>query len=644
MRIMFYMAQIEQTTLDEILTRADIVDVVGQYVTLKRTGAHYKGLCPFHGEKTPSFIVSPDKQIYKCFGCGAGGNVFSFLMNYQQQNFAEVVRDLARQYGIQIRETEVDSQEEQLRVVLRKINQEANLFFQSCLQDPQKGADARAYLLQRELSEEILQRFQVGYAPESWNALRDYLLAHNFSEEHLKHCGLLKVSEQSGKLYDFFRHRVMFPILSLNGDVLAFGGRTLNPDLGAKYINSPETPIYVKGRHVYGLNLAKRAIRQKDRVVLAEGYLDVITAHQYGFEETVAALGTALTQDQARQLLRFTESKQVLMAYDADAAGQKAADRGAEVLMDLTRDTLLRLNVVQIPDQEDPDTFLHRFGSEAFETVLTQAKDYFLYAFDKTLQNYHPDNPVDQAMASKACVEILMKIKDPVLRDAYVQMLAERLSIDEAVLRDQIRQMRKQSVSAYKKREKRREKVQQDSEGGVQLSEPQFSEPQFSEPQFSEPQFSIRQALKDKSFVSELGLLKLLMDFSAEREQVLLVLSDLPFEDPQNEVLREYLISMYTAGVSVQWQELMLTFPEAPMQQRLSEMMENPAFQSLDIEKSLADFSRNVKLKCLGLQMKRVSADIQQAEKDADRDTCQHLMREYMELTTSYTRLKQTVE
>ena len=634
---MFYMAQIEQTTLDEILTRADIIDVVGQYVTLKRTGAHYKGLCPFHGEKTPSFIVSPDKQIYKCFGCGAGGNVFSFLMNYQQQNFAEVVRDLARQYGIQVRETHIDSQEEQLRVILRKINQEANLFFQSCLQDPQQGTEARAYFVQRGISEEVLQRFQVGYAPESWNALRDYLLKHNFSEAHLKDCGLFKVSEQSGQLYDFFRHRVMFPILGLNGDVLAFGGRTLNPDLGAKYINSPETPIYVKGRHVYGLNLAKRAIRQKDRVVLAEGYLDVITAHQYGFEETVAALGTALTSDQARQLLRFTESKQVLMAYDADAAGQKAADRGAEVLMELTRDTLLRLNVVQIPDQEDPDTFLHRFGPEAFETVLTQAKDYFLYAFDKTLQDYRPNNPVDQAMASKACVEILMKIKDPVLRDAYVQMLAERLSIDETVLRDQIRQIRKQSVSSYKKREKRKEKNHQDSEAalddGISMSS-----------LAGESHFSIKQALKDKGFVSELGLLKLFMDFAAERDQVLLVLSDLPFDDSQNGVLREYLISMYTAGVTVQWQELMLTFPETPMQQRLSEMMENPAFQSLDVEKSLADFSRNVKLKCLGLQMKRVSADIQQAERDADREACQNLMREYMELTTSFTRLKQTVE
>lgn len=634
---MFYMAQIEQVTLDDVLTRADIVDVVGQYVTLKRTGAHYKGLCPFHGEKTPSFIVSPDKQIYKCFGCGAGGNVFSFLMNYQQQNFAEVVRDLARQYGIQVRETQVDSQEEQLRVILRKINQEANLFFQSCLQDPEQGAEARNYLVQRGVSESVLQRFQVGYAPESWNALRDHLFKQHFSESQLKDCGLFKASEQSGQLYDFFRHRVMFPILSLNGDVLAFGGRTLNPDLGAKYINSPETPIYVKGRHVYGLNLAKRAIRQKDRVVLAEGYLDVITAHQYGFEETVAALGTALTSDQARQLLRFTESKQVLMAYDADPAGQKAADRGAEVLMELTRDTLLRLNVVQIPEQEDPDTFLHHFGSEAFETVLSNAKDYFLYAFDKTLQGYHPGNPVDQAMASKACVEILMKIKDPVLRDAYVQMLADRLAIDETVLRDQIRQMRKQSVSSYKKREKRREQNRPEPAAeatpeGVEMTSEHLT------------QRPIKQALKDKCFVSELGLLKLLMDFAAERDQVLLALSELPFEDPHNEVLREYLVSMYTAGVSVQWQELMLTFPETPMQQRLSEMMENPAFQSLDIEKSLADFSRNVKLKCLGLQMKRISADIQQAERNADREACQDLMQEYMELTTSYTRLKQTVE
>ncbi len=624
MRIIFYMAQIEQTTLDEILARADIVDVVGQYVTLKRTGAHYKGLCPFHGEKTPSFIVSPDKQIYKCFGCGAGGNVFSFLMNYQQQNFAEVARDLARQYGIQVRETRVDSVEEQLRVTLRKINQEANLFFQACLQEGSQGEMARHYLEGRGVSLTIQQRFQVGYAPESWNALRDYLLKRSFSEEHLKQCGLFKVSEQSGQLYDFFRHRIMFPILSLNGDVLAFGGRALNPDVGAKYINSPETPIYVKGRHVYGLHVAKRAIRQKDRVVLAEGYLDVITAHQFGFEETVAALGTALTPDQARQLLRFTESKQVLMAYDADAAGQKATDRGAEVLMDLTRDTLLRLNVVQIPDQEDPDTFLHRFGAAAFEAVLGSAKDYFLYAIDKVLAHYQPENPIDQAMASKACVEILMKIKDPVLRDAYVQMLAERLRVGESVLRDQIRQVRQQSTRTYKRRKARQEHAE------VEPSTPIPT--------------SLTTALRDKYFVSELGLLKLLMDFPGERERVLSALADLSFEDPHNEVLREYLLSMYTAEVSVQWQELMLTFPEPSMQQRLTEMMENPAFASLDGEKSLADFSRNVKLKCLGLQMERVSADIQQAEKDADREACHVLMQKYMELTTSYTRLNQTVD
>lgn len=631
MRIIMDMAQIEQTTLDEILARVDIVDVVGQYVTLKRTGAHYKGLCPFHGEKTPSFIVSPDKQIYKCFGCGAGGNVFSFLMNYQQQHFAEVARDLARQYGIQVRETRVDSEEEHLRITLRKINQEANLFFQARLQHATQGKAAREYLEQRGISEATQQRFQVGYALESWDALRDHLLQQNFSEVHLRQSGLFKVSEQSGKLYDFFRHRVMFPILSLNGDVLAFGGRTLNPDLGAKYINSPETPIYVKGRHVYGLHVAKRAIRQKDRVVLAEGYLDVITAHQFGFEETVAALGTALTLDQARQLLRFTESKQVIMAYDADAAGQKATDRGAEVLMDLTRDTLLRLHVVQIPDQEDPDTFLHRFGADAFETVLGAARDYFLYAIDKVLANYQGDNPIDQALASKAGVEILMKIKDPVLRDAYVQMLAERLRVDESVLRDQIRQIRQQSVGAYKKRKQRRERTP-------------LAEASPSLPSEQPEPVSLTVALRDKYFVSELGLLKILMDFPGEKEQALALLTELSFEDSHNEVLREYLVSMYTAEVSVQWQELMLTFPEPAMQQRLTEMMENPAFASLDGEKSLADFSRNVKLKCLGLQMERVSADIQQAEKDADRDACHELMQKYMELTTSYTRLKQTVD
>ena len=448
------MAQIEEHVLEEIRQKADIVDVVSQYVSLRRAGTNFKGLCPFHGEKSPSFMVSPDKGIYKCFGCGAGGNVFTFLMNYHSQSFGEVVRELGRQVGVIVKYTESENNDqEQLRVQLRRINQEASLFFQTQLQSPELGSEAREYLQSRGITEFYQQRFQLGYAPQSWDALLNHLQKQGFEREILEKSGLFKVSERSGSLYDFFRHRIMFPILGVNGDTLAFGGRTLDPDVGAKYINSPESDIYHKGHQIYALNLAKQAIRKKDRAILAEGYLDVITAHQFGFEETVAALGTALTAPQAKQLLRFTESKSIYMAYDADAAGQKAADRGADILEQVTQGTPLRLQVVQIPDSEDPDTFLQKHGSEAFEELLQAARPFTAYYLDKVLAQ-SSDNPVDKSMAVKAAVDILLKIRDPVLQDEYIRYVADQLKLEEQAVRDQIQQSHRKYKSKQRKQNK----------------------------------------------------------------------------------------------------------------------------------------------------------------------------------------------
>jgi len=616
------MAQIEQSVIEEVRARADIIDVVSQYVSLKRAGLHYKGLCPFHSEKTPSFTVNPERQIYKCFGCGAGGDVFRFLMDSQQMAFGEAIRELARQYGVAIKLTESDPEQEQERVSLRKINQEASLFFQACLKS-EHGAEARAYLQQRGISEHFWQRFQLGYAPQSWDQLLHHLQGLGFSDTLLAKSGLFKSSETSGRLYDFFRHRVMFPIVGVNGDLLAFGGRTLDPELGAKYINSPETPIYQKGQHVYGLNLAKQAIRQKDRAILVEGYLDVITAHQFGFAETVAALGTALTPDQARQLLRFSESKTILMAYDADTAGQKAADRGAEILEQVTQGTLLRLQVIQIPDQEDPDTFLHKFGAEAFEQVLSQAQAFTAHYIDKLLASHDLSNPVDKSLAAKACLQTLLKIADPVLREEYLRYVAERLQLEESTLREQIQV---QQGGGRGKRGYRRKATAAVSAAPVL-------------------------PLADRDFVSELGLLNLLIEHPDKQDLVLAEVQALRFNDTQNEELRQYLVAMADAGLKSTWQELFGVFTEGDMHLRLTEMSENPSFQHLDFEKSLADFSRNVKLKCLGSQMALLSQEIQHLAQSIQADGegtgevethhYQEKMLRYMELTQTYQRLKQ---
>lgn len=628
------MAQLDQSVLDEIRARADIVDIVGQYVVLKRAGHHYKGLCPFHSEKTPSFTVNPERQIFKCFGCGAGGDVFRFLMDSQQMGFMDVVHELARQYGVVIKVQEADSQQEQKRVQLRRLNHEASVFFQQQLQQP-VGQIARDYLQQRGISTEIQQRFQVGYAPESWDQLLLHLQKQGFDDGLLAESGLFKPSEKSGRLYDFFRHRIMFPIVGVNGDTLAFGGRTLNPDLGAKYINSPETAIYQKGQHVYGLNLAKKAIRSKDRAILVEGYLDVISAHQAGFEETVAALGTALTPDQARQLLRFSESKRIYMAYDADSAGQKAADRGADILEQVAQGALLRVQVIQIPDKEDPDTFLQKFGPEAFEQLLASAPDFAVHYLDKQLSAHDLSNPVDKALAAKACLQTLQRFKDPVLRDEYLRYVAQRLEITEQALRDQAQQARRRPAKK-----------------GFQKAEVPAEAPRIQP-----------LPLQDRDFMSELGLLHLVLS-APSKAAVLSELSEMRFADSHNEALRQYLVTMAEAGLELGWQELLSVFPGAEVQQRLSEISENPAFQHLDFEKSLADFSRNVKLKCLGTQMQQLSQEIQQmgshsgeapADADASHDTAlqaqgaetdrqatyQAKMMQYMELTQAYQRLKQ---
>lgn len=615
------MSQIDSAVIDEVRARADIVDIVSQYVTLKRTGSHFKGLCPFHGEKTPSFIVSPDKQIYKCFGCGAGGNVFTFLMAQQQLSFGEVVRDLARQYGVVMRYEEADSEAEQFRMVLRKLNQAASLFFQAQLADPEMGREARTYLEGRGVSEAFQQRFQLGYAPNSWQALWDHLRAEGFEPTQLEKSGLFKPSERKPGFYDFFRHRVMFPIVGVNGDVLAFGGRTLDPELGAKYINSPETEIYTKGQHIYGLQLAKSAIRQKDRVILAEGYLDVMIAHQYGFAETVAGLGTALTPAQARQLLRFTNSKTVIMAYDADNAGQKATERSAEVLQEVSGDIPVRLQVMRIPDQEDPDTFLRKYGAEAFEQLLQQATAFSAHAFERILARHDLHNPVDKSMAAKACVDELLKIRDPVLQDEYVRYVAARLEIEEVALRDQIRQVRRKAGYQAKKQQQRFQPGQERT-GRTPAPLPAQG-----------PQ---------RDFISELGLIYLLLEFPQAQAIVLEVLQPLQFLDAANEELRQYLVSMAEAGLDLNWQDLFIAFPEADMHQRLTEIIENPAFKQLDFEKSLADFSRNVKLKCLGLQMNRLSTEIQQAEQAGDQQEYQTLMHHYLELMQDFSRLKHT--
>ncbi len=618
-------ASLDPASIEEVRQRADIVDIISQYVHLKRTGHNYKGLCPFHSEKTPSFQVSADKQIYKCFGCGAGGNVFTFLMNYTNQSFIQVVKDLAQATGVRLVFSETIEAEEQFRNTLRRMNLEACQYFEWVLHHPQQGEEGRAYLQSRKISESMQKRFQVGYALNAWHALHDHLRSKGFSREELEKSGLFGQGKEG--LYDLYRQRLIFPIVSVNSEVLGFGGRALAADVQAKYINSPETEIYQKGQHVYALNLAKKAIRERDQVLLMEGYLDVITAHQFGFEHAVAGLGTALTQAQARQVLRFTDNKQIVMCYDADKAGQKATDRGADVLAEVTTGMALQVRVMGIPDQEDPDTFLHQYGAEAFAQVLAEAKPLVEYRLDKALVGFRLDSTLDKALAAKAAIAVLKTVHEPVYRDECIRQVAARLHVDEGVLREQLTQeIRKQSKSSGKTRFK---------------NEARFSHSQSpSQAPLAASAFISRDP-RDKLYGSELGLLYLMLQYPEHRERVVTEVQNLVFSDGLHEYLRQYLVDLHGQGYGFEWQQLFTVFPEAEVHQRLVEMMESEHLKGLEIEKSLADFVRNVKLECLNRQISLLSQQIQAAEAEQDQEAYLLLMKDYMEQMKVLAQLRQ---
>jgi len=354
--------------IETVRLRSDIAGVVSRYVQLKKKGKYLTGSCPFHNDRAPSFTVTPDKQIFHCFGCNAGGDVFKFLMLKENLTFNEALSMLAREAGITLPSAAdpVQLERERRQEALRKINSLAVDFFRSALLQSPAAAAARRYLAGRGLSPEITERFQIGYALPEWDALLEFLVKKGCKPRAVAEAGLVVEREGGTGYYDRFRNRIMFPIWDATGRVVGFGGRVTDESL-PKYVNTPETPFFVKGRNLYGLHLARPAIREKGHVVVMEGYMDVVTAHQHGVTNAVASLGTALTAEQGRLLMNY--SRNIVIAYDADAAGEAAAVRGLDILQDLG----CRVRVVNIPDGKDPDDFLRKYGYGSWEKLVDKA-------------------------------------------------------------------------------------------------------------------------------------------------------------------------------------------------------------------------------------------------------------------------------
>jgi DNA primase len=413
----------------EVRDRADIVDIIGEFVPLKKAGKEYKARCPFHDEKTPSFYVVPDKSFYTCFGCGESGDVFRFLMKKNGLDFVEAVRHVAARTGIELREDQGRAVPEDPNRPLYDLNAYARDFYRKCLEDPEGGRYARDYLAARGVDAETAERFGLGYAPDSWRALSEAAKRHGFDEALLLDAGLLSTSEKAREPFDTFRDRVVFPIEDVGGRTVAFGARVLGKgEGGPKYLNSPETPIYHKGETCYGLSWAKHHIRRESSVLLVEGYMDVVTLAANGVTNVVAPLGTSVTDEQARLLARYTN--RVFLLFDSDAAGLKATFRAG--------DTLLRAGmhpaVVTLPPGEDPDTLVRHQGPAGLRHYLEQAVD-VLERKLKMLDEHDYFADIDKTrQALDKLLPTLRAAADPALRDIYVSRVAERTGVRRETL------------------------------------------------------------------------------------------------------------------------------------------------------------------------------------------------------------------
>jgi DNA primase len=435
---------IPEITLNQIQDRVDIVEIISAFVPLRRSGKNFKGNCPFHQEKTPSFMVNPDKQIFHCFGCGAGGNVFSFLMKSEKKDFREVVEMLADRVGIEIPKDKIIPRAVAERTEgIVKAHRVALEFYHQFLLHRDEASKARAYLKKRALNTKTISEFQLGFAPESWEALT-FILRKEVPESILEKSGLV-LARKEGGFYDRFRNRIIFPILDAKGVCVAFGGRVLDDSL-PKYLNSPETELYTKGRHLYGLYQARAAIREKDAAIVVEGYMDVIGCVQAGVQNVVASLGTALTPEQVRLVKRHTRN--VFILYDADKAGEAATQRGLELFLEED----MEVRIVRLSEGHDPDSFIRDIGVEAFQKALDGAQTLFEYRLALLKKKYGMDTLESKVKIAGDMVRFFAKIRNEILLSAWTGQLAKELKLSEEALKAELRRSR-EGVEKVRRRE-----------------------------------------------------------------------------------------------------------------------------------------------------------------------------------------------
>lgn len=434
--------------IEEIKSRCDIVDVISDYMQLKSSGSNYTGLCPFHSEKTGSFMVSKSKQIYKCFGCNAGGDVISFVMRYENVDFMEAVKILAKRCGITLERNISEEEKQKIQEInkFREIHTEAaRFYFANLLGTKNPGYE---YLKKRGLSDKIIKKFGLGYSLNSWNSLMNYLLAKGYDKTDLVKCGLVTHKTETNKYFDRFRNRVMFPIFNYNGKVIGFGGRVLDDSL-PKYLNSPETLVFNKRLNLYGLNISKKSIKD-DTLILVEGYMDLISLYQNNIENVVATLGTALTIEQARLIRKF--AKNVIISYDSDQAGQNATLRAIDILLQAD----IKVKILNLKDCKDPDDFIKKYGFEGYKKAIEESDYYIKYKIDILKKKYNLNNDSHKMSFVEESTFMLKKLKSPIEKDLYAKYLSDLTNISIESIRASVgikvnRNYNKKNTNAHKK-------------------------------------------------------------------------------------------------------------------------------------------------------------------------------------------------
>lgn len=569
---------IPESFLQELIERNDIVDVVSGYVRLtKRTGSNQFGLCPFHSEKTPSFSVSADRQIYHCFGCGKGGGVINFIMEIENLNFPEAVDFLAKRVGMTVPEQENDRESQKRRRML-DLNRDAARFFHSCLSKPE-GESARQYMQRRRLSPAIAKRFGLGCAPDSWDGLLKEMRSLGYSEKELFDAGLVRAGKNGG-FYDTFRNRLMFPVIDVRGDVIGFSGRILG-DGEPKYMNSPETLVFNKSRNLFALNLAKKS--KSGYIILAEGNIDVVMMHQAGFDSAVASLGTSLTPEQARLISRYTN--EVVIAYDSDGAGQKASQRAIGLLEKLD----VKVKVLSISGAKDPDEYIKAKGADAFRNLIEKSENHIDFRLQAVTSKY--DLSVDEQKVAflKEASELVAHLSGTVERQVYARRVASMAEVSPDVVTQEVERRRKYALRSAQKGAAR------ELEHPVKQFQPKDKELQYDNPE---------------SAAAEEGVIRLLlMDQGMFRGKELPQPED--FSSPalasiysvlKGKLERREIISMATLAAALTPQEVSLL---AQIQQK-PERLRNG-------EQALADYIDKIK------QQKELSADGDDLRRLADK-------------------------